>query len=300
MNLFKLNHISKKIALLISAFFTLAITSCSKDPDNIDESKLADFSIEFDHIVGEDRFYIDPNYQYRNSKNEAFSIRTLMYYISNIKVYRADGSVYTVPADDSYFLVNGADRNSRFTKVQVPEGDYTRVEFMIGVDRERNMMPMERRTGVLSFNPNEGHSGMFWTWSQGYIFFKLEGNSEVVADDRTGDPTGNKQFKYHIGGFGYPFDDPEAMDNIKIVNVDLTQTGGDHIAHVREGLRSNVHLMVNLMKIFDGPNAVSIAKTPNVMFNKDDSGRIAGNFASMFTHDHTENYVRSESELGSN
>lgn len=289
-----MKYITPLLVGISSLFFVL---SCAKDPDVIDESKLADFSIEFDHIVGEDRFYIDPNYVYRNSKSEEFSIRTLMYFISNIKLYRADGSAFTVPADDSYFVVNAADLTSRFTKVRVPEGDYTRLEFTIGVDRERNMMPMERRTGVLSFNPGEGHAGMFWTWSQGYIFFKLEGNSPVVSDDRNGDPTGNKQFKYHIGGFGYPFDDPEAMDNITVVTVDLTQASGDHLVHVREGLRSNVHLFVDVMQIFNGPYTFSIADKSNVMFNKEDSGNIAGNFASMFIHDHTENYVRSESEL---
>ncbi|WP_246162546.1 MbnP family protein [Sphingobacterium phlebotomi] len=287
---------------MLTAFIACCflLSACKKDDDIIDENKMGDFSIEFDHIVGEDRFYIDPNYLYRNAKGEQFSIRILMYYISNIKLYKADGSSYTVPQDNSYFMVNGADRTTRFTKVKVPEGDYTKVEFMIGVDQERNMMPMERRTGVLSFNPGEGHAGMFWTWSQGYIFFKLEGNSDVVSDDQSGDPTGNKQFKYHIGGFGYPFDDPEAMNNIKIITVDLTKTSGDHLAHVREGLRSNVHLMVDVMQIFNGPYKLSIADKPNVMFNKEDSGHIAGNFASLFTHDHSENYVRSEEELSSN
>lgn len=280
--------------------FCFLLSACKKDDDIIDETKMGDFSIEFDHIVGEDRLYIDPNYLYRNAKGEQFSIRILMYYISNIKLYKADGSSYTVPQDDSYFMVNGSDRTTRLTKVKVPEGDYTKIEFMIGVDQERNMMPMERRTGVLSFNPGEGHAGMFWTWSQGYIFFKLEGNSDVVSDDQQGDPTGNKQFKYHIGGFGYPFDDPEAMNNIKIITVDLTKTSGDHLAHVRADLRSNVHLMVDLMQIFNGPYKLSIADKPNVMFNKEDSGNIAGNFGALFTHDHTENYVRSEEELSSN
>ncbi|WP_231390055.1 MbnP family protein [Sphingobacterium pedocola] len=289
----------KNMATALIAFCFL-LSACKKDDDIIDETKMGDFSIEFDHIVGEDRLYIDPNYLYRNGKGEQFSIRILMYYISNIKLYKADGSSYTVSQDDSYFMVDGSDRTTRFTKVKVPEGDYTKVEFMIGVDQERNMMPMERRTGVLSFNPGEGHAGMFWTWSQGYIFFKLEGNSDVVTDDQQGDPTGNKQFKYHIGGFGYPFDDPEAMNNIKVITVDLTKTSGDHLAHVRADLRSNVHLMVDLMQIFNGPYKLSIADKPNVMFNKEDSGNIAGNFGSLFTHDHTENYVRSEEELSSN
>ena len=290
-------NIKTKTMLLITLSMVM-LSSCRKD-DIIDETKMGDFSIEFDHVVGEDRFYIDPNYLYRNAKGEPFSVRILMYYISNIKLYKPDGSSYTVPQDDSYFLVNAADKGTRFTKVKAPEGDYTRIEFMIGVDQERNMMPMERRTGVLSFNPGEGHAGMFWTWSQGYIFFKLEGNCDLVSDDVHGDPTGNKQFKYHIGGFGYPFDDPEAMNNIKIISMDLTKTNTDDIAHVREGLRSNVHLMVDVMKVFNGPYTFSIAQKPNVMFNKEDSGNIAGNFQSLFTHDHTENYVRSEGELSS-
>lgn len=33
---------------------------------------------------------------------------------------------------------------------------------------------------------------------------------------------------------------------------------------------------------------------------QEDSGKIAGNFESLFTHDHSENYVRSEAELSSN
>src|SRR5690606_37368137 len=127
----------------------------------------------------------------------------------------------------------------------------------------------------------------------------LEGNSDVVSDDQHGDPTGNKQFKYHIGGFGYPFDDPEAMYNIKVITIDLTQTSGDHLAHVREGLRSNVHLMADVMQIFNCHYKFSIAGQPNVMFNKEDSGNSADNFASLFTHDHSEYYVRSEAELSS-
>ncbi|MGO3307047.1 MAG: MbnP family protein, partial [Sphingobacterium sp.] len=70
------------------------------------------------------------------AKGEQFSIRILMYYISNIKLYKADGSSFTVPQDDSYFMVDGSDKTTRFTKVKVPEGDYTKVEFMIGVDQE--------------------------------------------------------------------------------------------------------------------------------------------------------------------
>ena len=191
------------------------------------------------------------------------------------------------------FLVNASDRTTRFTRVRVPEGDYSKVQFVLGVDSLRSTMPVEKRTGVLSFNPESGHAGggMYWGWNSGYIFLKLEGYCDLISDNQQGDPTGNKQFKYHIGGFG-GYNAP-TLNNIKTITIDLQSAG---IAQVRAGMRSNAHLFVDIMKIFNGPNAFSIVAHPNVMFSEY-SVNIANNFPAMFSHDHTENFVKSEDEL---
>lgn len=269
--------------LLITAIIILAV-ACKKD-DTPDPEKTGEFSIEFDNIVGEDRLYFD-DYTYKNAKGEEFKIKVLQYFISNIRLYKGDGSTYTVPQDDSYFLIKGDNKDTRFTKVVVPEGDYTKVEFVLGVDAARSKMNVEDRKGVLSFDPVDGHNGMYWGWNSGYIFFKLEGICDLISDDQQGDPTGNKQFKYHIGGFG-GYSAP-TINNIKTVTIDLNKAGN---AQVREGFRSNVHLFVDIMKVFNGTHAFSIAEHPNVMFS-DYSVNIANNFPSMFTHDHTENFVK--------
>lgn len=271
----------------------LLVSACGKkETPAPDDTKTGTFSIEFDNVVGEETFGLEPR-EYKNAKNEKFRIKLLQYFISSIKLYKADGSEYKVPQKDSYFLVQGQDRSTRFTKVQVPEGDYTKVKFTFGVDREGNMLPVDERTGVLSFDPTEGHegTGMYWEWNSGYIFLKFEGYCDLISDDQNGDPTGNKQFKYHIGFFG-GYSAP-TLNNLREIEVDLQQAG---IAEVREGLRSNVHLFVDLMKVFDGPNSFRIAERPNVMFD-DFSSKIADNFPTMFTHDHTENFVKSEDEL---
>lgn len=281
MKIFKLTS----ILFYISAAVILT-ASCKKN-DIPDPEKTGDFSIEFDNIVGEDRLYFD-DYNYKNSKGESFSIKILQYYISNIRLYKEDGSSYTVPQGDSYFLVKGDDKDTRFTKVKVPEGNYTKVDFVLGVDAARSKMNVENRTGVLSFDPAEGHNGMYWGWNSGYIFFKLEGYCDLISDDQQGDPTGNKQFKYHIGGFG-GYSAP-TIDNIKVITIDLDKAG---TAQVREGLRSNVHLFVDIMKVFNGPHTFSIVEHPNVMFSEY-SVNIANNFPSMFTHDHTENFTKGE------
>ncbi|AIM38056.1 hypothetical protein KO02_16215 [Sphingobacterium sp. ML3W] len=275
------------LILLLSLFY-----ACSKTEAPLpDQEKVGQFSIEFDNIVGEETLALESRV-YKNAKGEPFRIKLLQYFISNIKVYKTDGSSYTVPQDSSYFLVNAADRTTRFTKVNVPEGDYSKIEFVIGVDSLRNTMPVEKRTGVLSFDAEEGHGGgMYWGWNSGYIFFKMEGYCDLISDDQQGDPTGNKQFKYHIGGFG-GYSAP-TINNIKTVTVDLKNAG---TAQVRAGLRSNVHLFVDIMKAFNGPHTFSIVAHPNVMFS-DYSVNIANNFPSLFTHDHTENFVKSEEEL---
>ncbi len=276
---------------LISILGLIAIlfTACSKK-DNLTpefvETNLAQLSVEFDNIVGERTFSVNNTGSlYTNTHGEKFSISMLQYFISNINVTSAGGKTYTVNPDSSYFLINGADKATRFAKVRVPEGDYTKLTFTLGVDSLRSTMPIDKRTGVLDPAMGGAHEsgGMYWGWNAGYIFFKYEGNSDVISDNTNGDPTGKKQFRYHIGGFG-GYNAP-TINNIKTITIDLTPAG---IAKVRKDRQSNIHLFVDVMKVFNGKNSFSIAEHPSVMFSEY-SVNIAANLTEMFRHDHTEN-----------
>ncbi|MCY1530674.1 hypothetical protein D9M68_658720 [compost metagenome] len=275
----------KRLAVLC---YILTLAACSKK-DNpapaFNEKNLASFSIEFDNIVGNRTLTINNTENlYTNLTGEKFSISRLQYFISNIKLTTSTGDQYTVNPDSSYFLINAADKSTRFARVKVPEGDYQQLSFLLGVDSLRSTMAVDRRTGVLDPAVGDhGGAGMYWGWNSGYIFFKLEGNAPVISDDVNGDPTGQKQFKYHIGGFG-GYSAP-TLNNIREIRIDLN-TGG--IARVRKARQSNVHLFVDILKVFDGKNKLSIAAHPNVMFSEY-SMNIAENFTELFRHDHTEN-----------
>jgi hypothetical protein len=268
---------------------TILLSSCSKKDDvapEFNESKLAELSVEFDNIVGDRTLtFNNTGSLYTNAANEKFTISSLQYFISNIEVTTSAGKVYTVKQDSSYFLISGADKASRFAKVRVPEGDYSKLKFTLGVDSLRSTMAVEKRTGVLDPAYGGGHdvSGMYWGWNSGYIFFKFEGNTDVISNDVNGDPTGKHQFKYHIGGFG-GYSAP-TLNNIKTVTLDLTAGG---VAKVRAGRPSNIHILVDLMKVFNGKNSFAIAAHPTVMFS-DFSKSVATNLTEMFKHDHTEN-----------
>ncbi|RAJ33490.1 MbnP family protein [Pedobacter cryoconitis] len=266
-----------KYAVVIFYLLTV-ISACSKknDAQPVSANK-ATLSLQFDNIVGDRNLQLQTG-TYKNASGEQFSIQLLQYFISNIKVKTKDGQEFIVPQEESYFLVKESDGASQFCKVKVPEGDYQTLTFTLGVDSLRNTMDITKRTGVL--DPTGGmDNGMYWGWNSGYIFFKMEGTSEQAPVD----PTGVRKFRFHIGGFG-GYSAP-TFNNIKTVTVDLSAAG---IARVRGGRESNVHFLVDVMKMFNGKTNISIAANPQVMFSNY-SVNVANNFSSMFYHDHTEN-----------
>ena len=270
----------KLIYKYVIAIFSLltVLTACSKK-DGVQpvSANKATLSLQFDNIVGDRNLQLNTG-TYKNASGEQFSVQLLQYFISNIKVKTKDGQEFTVPQDESYFLVKESDGASQFCKVKVPEGDYQTLTFTLGVDSLRNTMDITKRTGVL--DPTGGmDDGMYWGWNSGYIFFKMEGTSEQAPID----PTGVRKFRFHIGGFG-GYSAP-TFNNIKTVTVDLSAAG---IARVRAGRESNVHFLVDVMKMFNGKTNISIAANPQVMFSNY-SVNVANNFSNMFYHDHTEN-----------
>lgn len=261
-----------KSYLSIAALLFVSLVSCKKNdvPENNNPGRL---SIEFDNIVDEQNLFLN-TVTYTNSSGENYKVSTLKYYISNIKVTNTAGVEVVVPQDSSYFLIDESDEASHSAEVTIPKGEYRQVAFTIGVDSLRNTMDIARRTGVL--DPAAGANGMYWSWNSGYIFFKIEGVSPASAE------AGNV-FMYHIGGFG-GYSSP-TINNIREVKLDLT-TGG--IAKVPAGGESNIHLMVDIAKLFNGSTQLSIAAKPVVMFD-DFSTNISNNYSTIFRHDHTEN-----------
>lgn len=266
-----------KKLLLTALSLLLFFTACKKEKVAPTGNDLAPLSVEFDNIVGGTNLFLN-SYEYTNATGETFKVSLLQYYVSNFKFYKADGTEYIVPQDSSYFLIKESEPDTRFATFNVPEGDYTKLVFTLGVDSLRSTMDIDRRTGVL--DPSGGmDDGMYWGWNSGYIFFKFEGLSDAAPLDGSG----QHKFRYHIGGFG-GYSAP-TINNIKEITIDLTAAGE---ARVRKDRNSNIHLMVDIGKVLSGTNTISIAANPTVMFSEF-STKIADNFLNMFTHDHTEN-----------
>lgn len=262
-----------------AVFLALAVWACDTvDPDtSFDPVGPGTMQLVFDNVVGGQDLQLNTG-TYRNASGESFTPTTFNYFVSNLKLTRADGREYVVPPDSSYFLIKEAVPASQtITLTNVPAGSYTAVSFVLGVDSLRSTMDISRLTGVL--NPAGDHtsaSGMYWSWNSGYIFLKLEGTSPSVPTDATGRNT----FQYHIGLFGGR--NTPTINNLKTVRVAF----GKDVAAVTPKQRPTVTLQADVLKLFDGPATVSIVKNPNVMVSEY-SQTIANNYAQMVRYQGT-------------
>lgn len=244
---------------LALSLLSFSFSSCKTDADA--EPQVGKLAIEMEHVVGSNALVMNaamPNYT--TPSGDKFSVNTLRYYISNIRLRKEDGSEYAQP--ESYYLVDGARADSKVLSLEnVPAGDYTGITFTIGVDAARNTAGVQQ--GALA------PSDMFWSWNTGYIFLKLEGRSPEA---------GSGAFTYHVGGF-------EGANNAIRTVSPAFPTGTKLL--IRADHSPEMHLKVDVMKILTGPTEVRFATFSTAHMPGAAAVKIADNYAAgMFRVDH--------------
>lgn len=264
-------------AILFVTFSFLGCTKAQVEPE-IDPNKLGSLALNFDNIAGTKDLKFGENYT--NATGEQFNLDLFQYYISNIKLKNENGTTYTVPQDESYFLVKEEDTKSQIlTLKNIPEGNYSEVSFTIGIDSLRNTADISKRTGCLDIGNADMAKGMYWSWNSGYIFVKAEGISPQV----TAGPDGQKRFRYHIGGFGgYS---SKTLNNIKTKTLSL---GKDKATVRKDAITPEIHIVADVLKMFTGTANVSLATNPTVMFSPY-STTVSANYVNMFEYHHVHN-----------
>jgi hypothetical protein len=130
-----------------------------------------------------------PNrYLCKNGDTIEFSV--LKFYISNPE-FRKNGITVYKPKQQ-YYLVDFGMKHSTILNFEVPNKiKYDELLFNIGIDSATNC-------GGAMGGALDPTLGMYWTWQNGYIHFKLEGKSSRCLSR-------NHQFEFHIGGYKTPF-----------------------------------------------------------------------------------------------
>lgn len=262
---------NKKIFVLPIFCIFLTLASCKKDtiispepapapvtPKN-DTSKNTNVSFDFKAFVGS--VPLIENAWYLNFQSDSFTVFRLNYYISNIKFKKADGSVFS--ESESYHLNKHLDGKETFCVSGVPEGNYTAIEFIIGVDSTRNVSGVQ--SGDLAIEQD-----MFWDWNTGYIFFKIEGAFKNVRYPM------EENFGVHIGGFS---GESSCVRKASFVLKDPLI--------VKKGVTNKIFYHLNIQEIFENPEQIDFE-----MMNAGGARilpTIADNYTDMFKVDHITN-----------
>ncbi len=245
------------LALMGSMVFAV---SCDKNDDTVEptpETKKGEFAIELEHLFDGSEFKF--NQDFTTGSAETVQFTTVRYYLTNIKLEKMDGTIWA--EEDSYHLIDAGDASSTLLSLEnVPVGEYHKISYMIGVDSAHNVSGAQE--GALSPSNN-----MFWSWNNGYIFFKIEGTSPQAA-------SGN--FAYHVGGF--------SGANNAITTKELMMH--NHMLNISPDAKPQIHIKVDLKMAFDGMHAVSVATTEKVHMPGMMAVHLAHNFNMAFSLDH--------------
>lgn len=239
-----------------------SLWSCKPKPIIPDEGKM---KIEIKHVAGDESLILNTGV-YKTALDEKIWVDMLKYYLSNFELTKADGSVYTIPKDSCYFLIDASKANSQiFSLLHLPKGEYTALTFMIGVDSAKNYAPVEEHVGALDLA-----NTMFWDWNEGHVFFKMEGGSPSLNGDG---------YRYHIAGAGGKPGVP-TVNNLKKVTIPFGQN-----VSIANDLAPEVHLKSDILKVFSSRRLISVMEYTNVQSLNIQSTTIADNYASLFSLD---------------
>ncbi len=231
--------------------------------------KKGSFSLHFDNFVGAEPLALKTA-RYTNAAGNEFSVSLFQYYISNISLIKKDGSIYTLPQDQSYFLIRENNEATKtITLTDIPKGKYKGISFTIGIDSARSASDISQRKGCLDV-AGEARD-MYWAWNSGYIFVKMEGTSPQSTGK-------NNIFMYHIGLFG-GIGDKKTLNNIKQTTLSF---GGEELRIKGGATPLAIFIKADALKLMNGPNNVDMAKNATVMGGPY-SATIANNYQTMFS-----------------
>lgn len=242
----------KNIHILL---FTTAILAALSFTFPFGKTEKGKLTIDFNHYVGNQLLVFDSTC-YKNELGQTFSITNFKYYIGNIKLKKADGKEFI---HEGYFLINEDEAESKKILLEnIPEGEYTSISFMIGVDSLHNCSGAQ--SGAL-----DPVNGMYWAWNTGYIFLKLEGKS--AASNSPGN-----YFEYHIGGFKNPVNCIRTVD-LNFANATLK---------INKEKTANIALKTDVSEILKTPVTIDFSTLSSVT-DFHNATTIADNYTDIFS-----------------
>jgi hypothetical protein len=264
----KMKNIIKNTIAILAVAITFA--SCSTSDETI--SGIGSLKIEFENGFAGNALVLG-SATLPTSNSEVLKISNVKYIISNIELTNEDGTTFTYPKSESYFIVDEETPESLLLNLtNIPAGNYTKVKFGIGVDESQFSLGA---TGQGDLWTRAQAAGMTWSWASGYKFLAFEGTFSSATCT-------NVSYMIHTGKTGTNY-------NYTTSTLDLPTT-----ALVRTTITPQIHLSTDLSQIIDGTNKINLSSKNGMgmgvmIMGGTDLPLITSNLTQMFSVEHVHN-----------
>ena len=222
-------------ALLILA--GAALVSCNNKKDEVNPQPVnSTITFKLDHFVGSQP--LEKNtIKYSNAAGNLYSVETLKYFISDIRLYRIDGSSYLI--DDEFYIDALDETTWKLPEMNAPLGDYVSIAFVFGLNEKKNI------TGAF---PNAPENAMEWPvpMGGGYHYMKLEGKIDSAGTV--------KNYQCHTG--------PTAG------NPNYITVGLDNSGFTLDAYGKTVSIKMNINNWWVSPNTLDLNEMTMIMGNQ--------------------------------
>ena len=269
---------NRKHLIIISLLTTgliLTFFSCKKDisplPTSLFDKGM--LQINFAHNVNGQPIQFD-SLMYVNSAGNQYKIHDLEYFISEVALYKHDGTKTLLKGEEEIHYVDNRIPSSMTWKLNdnIPEGLYDSVTFVFGLTAEKNI------TGTLP------EINMVWPnmLGGGYHYMMLNGFWKDKQDMM-------ESLNFHLG-IGQIYNSKDSIIGFiqNYFSVNLPNSGftlyGD--------MTNNINITMNIEKWFNGPPYVfdfnkdgydSIKHTESIMMDQKAMNKIKANGKNVFT-----------------
>lgn len=223
-------------ALIILSSFI--IISCDNDDDPVVVPEAtANLVLNFEFKLGTEALELGTG-RYVLGNEDTVSIDQFKFILSNLTLKKSEGGAWI--DEEGYYLVKASNGASNFqlTIEEVPIGNYSSLEFHIGMDSAMNFKPE-------SFPILFQQEGMYWDWNTGYKFLLLEGRYFSFSLTTPNNSTG---LVAHIGD---------------MINLEIPQFSFSDTLILQSENAGRVNFNVDLAKIYTEPNVLSLKESNN-------------------------------------
>lgn len=159
----------KTFRVSVFAFILATFVGCT---NNSIQPEATSVNLQFLHLVDNQPLELD-NIKYTNAVGQAYSIKTVKYFVSRVTFHKTDGTDIAIPDIHYVDIRDEATLNYELSE-KIPYGSYSGISFVYG------LVPEDNVTGSLGLELDQL---MEWPMMMGggYHYMKLEG--EYINDD---------------------------------------------------------------------------------------------------------------------